>query len=129
MAKAGLIDLTNSGRRWRMCAVACFFVVLSSQQRTVWAATLAASLVGLGSSYWKVRVIGRIHMASGEWEEVDFGHFLKMASRPLELLEGYDRKNGVEHLQKCRDLLVKEGWQELPRGQHWYSWRFQRPAQ
>jgi hypothetical protein len=93
-----------------------------------WGLTLTAAVIGLGASYWKVRVVGRVHRANGDWEEVDFGHFLKMASRALELLEGYDRMNGAEHLRKCRDLLIRDGWEELPRGQWWYSLRFRRPA-
>lgn len=91
-----------------------------------WGVSVAAAVIGLGSSYWKVRVVGMLVQGDGAMHEIDFGHFLKMASSPLELLEGYDRKNGVEHLQKCRNALLKDGWVQTARGQHWYSWRFRR---
>ena len=45
VAQAGLISLTIPGRRQRLFAVVCFMVVVASDQRTVWAATLTAGLV------------------------------------------------------------------------------------
>lgn len=45
VAQAGLLAIALPGRRQRAFALLCFVVVLASQQRTVWAATLMAALV------------------------------------------------------------------------------------
>jgi hypothetical protein len=45
VAQAGLIALTLGGRQRRLFALLSFLVVVACQQRTVWAATLAAAVV------------------------------------------------------------------------------------
>ena len=45
VAQAGFIALTLGGRRRRLFALLSFLVVVACQQRTVWAATLAAAVV------------------------------------------------------------------------------------
>ncbi|WP_234325439.1 tetratricopeptide repeat protein [Streptomyces sp. NRRL S-146] len=75
---------------------------------------------------WKCRFVARIQSPDGTYEAMT-ADFVKFNSAPIEQLSRKDREEAQEQLNRIHESAVSHGFEPLPRGTFWYSYRYQRP--
>ncbi len=71
--------------------------------------------------------VGRVFGPLGEWIAFESIRFPLGGSNTIEQLGGTAREIAEQDLQNINAAFLRDGWQSLPRGQYWYSYRYKRP--
>lgn len=64
----------------------------------------------------------------GRSRELYDAEFLRYAGQAdsIEALGGIDRENAQQALEAVHKLAVKDGWEPVTKGTHWYSYRYEK---
>ncbi|WP_256356478.1 tetratricopeptide repeat protein [Streptomyces sp. PKU-EA00015] len=90
-------------------------------------ASIVSSLIGAApGGVWRCRFVARVQTPEGGYEAMT-ADFIKLNSGPIEQLSSREREDAQEKLNWIHDNAVAHGFEPIPRGTYWYSYRYQRP--